>query len=126
MAWENKSGFYTLPASTGLSQFRFVTVNTSGNLAYPAAGAPVIGVLVSSGTTGSTDDRQVGTVQSIGVAKVTAIASTLAVGDTVAASSIGRAVPSSATDYTVGIVVDGSSGGVGRVMSVALIPIGTT
>lgn len=126
MAFENLSGMVTVPASTGISQFRFVTVNTSGNLAYPAAGAAALGVLVSSGTTGSTDDTQVGTVQMHGVASVKATASTLSRGDTVAASSVGFAVPTSAGDYTVGVVVDGTSGGAGRLLTVALLPIGTT
>lgn len=126
MAWENLDNPITIPASTGLTQHRFVIVNTSGNLAYPAAGAPVDGVLVSSGTTASTSDRQVGSVQVRGVAKVSAPASTVAVGDLVTASSVGQAVPSSAGDYVVGRVVAGSSGGAGRILSVLIMPIGTT
>ena len=89
-----------------------------------AVGLPVIGVLVSSGTTGSTSDRY-GTVQIAGVAKIAiASASTVAVGDSISASSRGSAV--AASGHRVGIVVDGTSGAADRVLSVLIAPIGTT
>lgn len=131
MAWESGGTFITLPLTTGLRQYRFVKVNTSGNAVYPSAstvGEAVVGVLVSEGTTGSTvDPVRGGTIQIGGVAKVEAEASTVAKGDTITASSVGRVQSSSnAGDYAVGIVVDGSSGAANRVVSVLLSPIGTT
>ncbi len=131
MAWENQGPFITILPTTGLRQFRFVKVNTAGLLAYPNAstvGEPVIGVLVSAGTTGSTVDPVKGaTVQIYGVAKVEAKSSTVAVGDLISASTVGLVDSSSnANDYKVGIVVAGSSGGANRILSVLLSPIGTT
>jgi hypothetical protein len=128
MAYENLAGSHpiTLSASTGLRRQRFVAVGAGGKVGYPTAGAPVLGVLRSSGTTGSTADPQYVGVQVGGVAFVEASASTLAAGDSVAASSVGYAVPSSAGDYVVGYVVEGTSGAANRVLSVALLPVGTT
>jgi hypothetical protein len=61
-----------------------------------------------------------------GLTKIIAPASTLSVGDLVASSSVGRADPPAAGEYTVGRIVNGSSGGAGRVLTIALEPIGTT
>ena len=125
MAWESNLGPNTFIASTGLRQFRAVVYSGTA-MGYPSAGAAIDGVIVSDGTTGSTSASQVVAVQSYGVAKIEASASTLAAGDLCAASSVGYAVPSSAGDYTIGRVVDGSSGAANRVLSVLLLPIGTT
>lgn len=131
MAWENTSPFVTLLPSTGLRQFRFVTVKTTGLIGYPNAstvGQAVTGVLVSNGTTGSTvDPVKGGTVQIYGVAKVEAESSTVAVGDWITSSSVGRVQSSSnAGDFVVGQVVAGTSGGANRILSVLLLPVGTT
>lgn len=131
MAWKNSDAFITLPYSTGLRQYRFVKVHTDGTIKYPNAstiGEAVVGVLVSSGTTNSTNVPTKGaTIQISGVARVEAPASTVAVGDLVTASTLGQAQSSSnAGDYVVGVVVAGSSGGANRLLSVLLSPIGTT
>ena len=126
MAWKNHPNPVTLTASTGITQYRFVTASATG-VAYPTAGAAALGVTVSSGTTGSTaDNRSVSVVMPGGIVKVSAPASTLSKGDAVTASSRGQAVPSSAGDYVNGYVVDGTSGGAGRLLSIALVPVGTT
>jgi hypothetical protein len=120
------NGFPMVAASTGLAQYRFVTISSTGGAAYPTAGAPVAGVLYS-GSTYSTEDGQICDVMPPGgIWKVAASASVLAVGDAVAASSVGYAVPSSATDYRVGTVFAGSSGGANRIISVLVDNIGTT
>ena len=126
MAYEVPANGFTLPATTGLTKYRFVTMNTSGKLAYPSLGAAVVGVINSHGTTASTEDPQYVTVVDRGIVKVEAGASTQSAGDLVAASSIGRAVASTAGSYVVGRIVAGSSGGAGRIVSVQLLPIGTT
>lgn len=119
MAWDAADEFITLPATTGLKQYQFVSVNSAGKLANPTAGGRVVGVLVSSGTNG-TAANPVGTVQIVGVAKAYAKGSTLGVGDTVSASSLGYAKPSTASGYVIGYVVDGTSGSTGRIISVTL------
>lgn len=130
MAYEIPGFSLTLPAATGLAQFRMVKLNTSGYCAYPNAstvGEAIIGVITSEGTTGSTVEPQYVTVQVSGVAKVSAPASTVAKGDLITASTLGQVQSSSnAGDYAVGWVVDGSSGGAGRILSVLLLPVGST
>lgn len=125
MAYEIPGPGFTLPASTGLKQFRFVTLS-GANLAYPAKGADVVGVTYSGGSTGSTTAPQYLTVVDRGIVKVEALSSTLAAGDLCSASSVGYAIPSTAGAYAVGRVVSGSSGGTGRVVSVQLRAVGTT
>ncbi len=127
MAFENSAGTasVTMNATTGLSQYRFVAAGASG-AAYPSAGAAVAGVLVSSGTTSSTASGQYCAVQTMGIAKVVAAASTMSAGDPVVADANGRAAVAGAGDYRIGTVIDGSSGAIGRVLSVQLQPVGTT
>ncbi len=126
MTYQMNQGPVTLSATTGLTQHRFVTLGAS-DLAYPSAGGRITGVLISSGTTGSTSTVDISAaVQTVGIAKVSAPASTVSKGDFIAASSVGQAVPTSAGDYVVGQVVEGSSGGAGRLLSVLISPVGTT
>lgn len=116
---------WTLPASTGIAAFRFVTMS-GGNAALATSGtASVIGV-TTIGTTGSTSDSSVGIYPLGSVAKVTAPASTVAKGDKVSCSTAGQVAALGAGDFEVGIVVAGSSGGAGRVLSVLLTNAGTT
>ena len=127
MAYENLAGTaaVTMDATTGLAQYRFVVAGASG-AAYPTTGAPVAGVLVSSGTTASTAAGQYCAVQTMGIAKVEAAASTMAAGNAVVSDSSGRAATAGAGDYRIGTVIDGSSGAAGRVLSIQLESIGTT
>lgn len=124
MAHEIPDLVVTLEASTDLSarQFHAVVVNSAGMAALPgAAGLPIYGVLQNKPIEG-----EAGTVMNSGITKMFAAGSTLAVGDLVAASSIGRAIVPGAGAYAIGRVVFGSSGSTGRILSVALMPIGTT
>lgn len=120
MAWDAADEFITLPATTNLSQYTFVTVNSAGKIAKPTLGARVIGVLVSSGTNGGTAANPVGTVQIVGIAKVLAQGSTNLKGKTISASSNGYAKATTGSAFVVGLAVDGSSGSTGRVISVSL------
>lgn len=131
MAYEKIGETDTFPfGSTGLRQYRFVRLSTAGITAPTGStvGLSVLGVLISSGTTGSTDaSGKVGTVQLTGIAKVEASASTLSVGDVVSASTIGQAQPATnAGDFVVGRIVDGSSGAANRILSIALSPLGSS
>lgn len=117
-------------ASTGIRQHRFVVVK-SGGIGYPNAstvGQSVTGVLISSGSTGSTDETQyTGTIQLSGIVKVEAESSTISKGDLVSASSVGRVQSSSnAGDFIVGRCIGGSSGGANRVLTIHLQPLGST
>ena len=129
MAWDNDSNIVSLPASTGLRQYRLVTVGASG-VQYPSGstlGQPIVGVIVSEGTTGSTSDSQTVAVQVAGVAKVEMAASTLATGGWISASSVGQGQPSTnAGDALVGKIVDGSSGAANRIVSVFLCNLGSS
>lgn len=123
MAHEIPDLVVTLEASTDLSarQFHAVVINSAGMAALPAVGVPIYGVLQNKPIEG-----EAGTVMVSGITKMFAAGSTLAVGDLVAASSRGRAIPAGAGNYAIGQVVFGSSGSTGRILSVALLPIGTT
>lgn len=118
-------------ASTGIrGPYRMVSRSTAG-LKYPngsTLGEPVTGVLISSGSAGSTDHtvHTGGVVQMGGIAKVEAEASTLSAGNLFAASTVGRAMPVTAGAFVVGRVLEGSSGGANRVLTVALSPLGTS
>lgn len=75
MAYESPSFYASFPASTGLKQYTFVTLSTNGVLRSPTTLGDAIGVLVSSGTTGSTwggstASGPVQTVQLYGIAKL--------------------------------------------------------
>ena len=120
MAYDNASEFITLPATTGLVQYQLVNINSAGKIATPALGARVIGVLVSSGTNGSTDDTRYGTVQINGVSKVLAASSTATAGETLSASAIGYAKNTTGSAAIAGVQVEGTSGASGRVISILL------
>lgn len=98
MSYENLSFTGTFLASTGLRQYQFVDLDSAGKLIKPVAGvSKSIGVLVSSGTTGSTgrpgstSSGTFQTVQFMGVAKVLSGSSSIAIGDSIMAATDGRA-----------------------------------
>jgi len=121
MAYEVPVGTATFPATTGLSQYRFVFINSSGKLTKPSSNGRVLGVLVSSGTTG-TNGAKAQTVQLYGIAKVVSGSTAIAVGDTIGASTAtGRAVAKASGDVGVGIaLVAGVSTSTHEVLSVLL------
>lgn len=124
MAYEQPGQLVTRPAGADLSshQYKFVTLDASGNAILPGstAGPSVFGVLQNKPVSGDA-----ATIMISGISKVQAPSSTVSVGDVVAASSAGFAVPLVAGDYAVGRIVSGTSGGA-RVLSVHIAPIGTT
>ena len=115
MAYEKvPEGFtHTFPASTGLKQYQFVNITGANNrLINPTTNGEAIGVLISSGTTGSTgragstDSGSVQTVQLIGIAKVLAGTTSIDASDMIKSATDGRAstwdVSDGSTDYVVG------------------------
>ena len=119
MAYELQGFADTFPATTGLKQYQFVNVSGANRrLVNPTTEGNGIGILTSSGTTGSTgragstDSGSVQTVQLYGVAKVLAGTTTIDVGDSLKAEADGRASTSSSTSYRFGValsVVDSTS-----------------
>ena len=130
MAYSVDGQFVTLPfGATGVrGPHRAVALNTSGQLIYPsAAGKAAVGVLVTSGTTGSTDETiRVGTVKFSGAAKVEASGSTLSAGDLFSWTSRGQARALGTGHVCAGYVIGGSSGSTGRILSVLLLPFGSS
>lgn len=141
MAFENPLGTNNLSifeASTGLQQYQAVHLNSAGLLIDPTTLGDAIGILVSSGTTGSTGLAGVtgsGAVQSVqvyGVAKILAGSTALAPGDKFSVNTAGLAVAWVETDNALGYVltdVDStggdSTGGIGQqVISVLLTHLG--
>lgn len=98
MAYESPAFYGTFPASTGLSQYQFVTINSAGVLVDPTTLGDALGVLVSSGTTGSTGragsttSGSVQTVQFYGIAKVLAASTLIAPGARISAVTTGAEI----------------------------------
>lgn len=123
MAYEIPGKMITLQASTDLSsyQYRFVTVDANGRAALAGNGVSILGVLQNKPS-----DDQAASIMIDGVSKVKAAGSTVAAGDLVTSSSVGLAAAAAGGEYVVGRVLLGSSGSTGRMLTVALSPVGTT
>lgn len=121
MAWEQPGQIVSLPCvTTGIGQYKFVNISTAGNVIRTVRDGAAIGVS-QTGTTGSTIDPTGISVMVSGISKVKfSTASTVGVGQVVAASSLGSPVPAVAASFVVGQIVAGSSGGAGRVVSVLI------
>lgn len=134
MAYENPLGVYTFLASTGLKQYQFVELNSAGVLINPTTAGPgVLGVLVSSGSTGSTGvagsttSGRYQSVQCYGIAKILSGSSSIATADLITAATDGRAKVATSTDYVQGIALTAgvSTSTVSEVISVLLKTFGS-
>ena len=112
MAFEKAGLTHTFAASTGLKQFQAVAITgTNNRLINPTTEGNCIGILVSSGTTGSTgragstDSGNDQTVQLTGIAKVIAGTTTIDAGDLLKTAIDGRASTSGSTSYRFGIAL---------------------
>jgi hypothetical protein len=131
LAYESPSFYTTLPASTGLKQYQFVTLNSNGRLANPSTEGNVIGILTSSGTTGSTgragstDSGSVQTVQLLGIGKVIAGTTTIDIADKLKADTDGRASTASSTSYLSALALEAvdSTSTSAQIISVLLSPL---
>lgn len=120
----------TFAASTGLKQYQAVALNSNKVLINPTTEGNCIGVLVSSGTTGSTGragSTHSGTVQTVqvhGLAKVIAGTTTIDVGDVLKTETDGRASTASSTSYRFGLALSAvdSTSTSAHVISVLLSP----
>lgn len=132
MAYESPSFYGTFPASTGLKQYQAVELNSAGVLINPTTSGRCIGLLCSSGTTGSTGragsntSGSVQTVQFYGIGKVLSGSSAIAIGDVLSADSDGRAIAAS-TNFPLGraLAAGVSTSTVSEVISVLLIGLGS-
>jgi hypothetical protein len=122
MSYENLAGMnpITLPATTGLPQYSLVGLNGSGELVAATTGAPIVGV-AHDGTTDSTA-RNACKIYPVGcIAPVKFVSDTAAAGDYVTVGAGGLAASGNgSTEWVIGRVVRGSSGGANRVLSVLL------
>lgn len=112
MAYELKGWTDTFPASTGLKQYQAVALNSAGVLTNPTTEGNCIGILTSSGTTGSTGragsthSGSHQTVQFAAISKVIAGTTTIDPGDALKAETDGRASTASSTSYRFGIALN--------------------
>ena len=127
MASENPGQVVTFPCvSTGIRQYSFVNISTAGNVIKPLVDGHTVGV-TQTGTTGSTVDPKAISVMISGISKlVCSTASTIGVGQIVAAATSGNAKIMVAAAIPAGQIVAGSSGGAGRVLSVLIAGVGAS
>ena len=117
MAYEKVGCTHTFRATTGLKQYQAVDITGANNrLINPTTIVPAIGVLISSGTTGSTgragstDSGSVQTVQFDGIAKCIAGSTTIDASDFLTSDTDGRC--STAAGSSTGMIFARSLGAV--------------
>lgn len=108
--------------STAITQFVGVSFNATGViLAASTADTNVIGIAQTgndSTTAGEAINVMIG-----GISKLKAAASTMAAGDAFGLNASGLAIPLAGNATQKGVVVEGTSGAAGRVLSVLFAPI---
>lgn len=105
--------------STGLVRYQFGSISTSGQVIAGTSNNQPFGV-VQDGTTGSTRQPRAVSLMLYGISKLKLdTATTVGVGQLVAASTIG-AVGLAAEDIAAGLIVEGTSGGANRIVSILL------
>ena len=127
MARENPLGVYAFPTtSTGLVQFQFASISTSGNLIACTSNLNPVGVL-QEGSTNSTVPPRSLPVMSYGISKLKLdTATTVGVAQVVTATTAGAIAPA-AGDVVAGLIVEGTSGAANRIVSILLSgPTGST
>jgi hypothetical protein len=119
MAFEVPGLMHTAPASTDLSasQYCFVNINTSGQLALPSNGAAVIGVLQNKPNAAGI----AGAYMVNGVSKVVA-GGTIAAGAQVTTNGSGQAIAATTGLQIHGRSVETASASTGQIISVELRP----
>lgn len=119
-------------ATTGIPQYSWVQLNSSGKWASSTAsgttaGRGVVGVVQSSGTTGSTNET-VQTIRLFGVTKsrVSTASTGISAGDLVTVSTNSAAItPTTAGDNVLGVSFDDVAS-TSDIVSVLIYPLGTT
>ncbi len=100
--------------------YKFVVVNANGDVVLPNTTGNVypVGVLYGRTSTTSSTGSQAVPVAVAGAVKVQMAASTLSLGQFVASSTAGLGIAPSTDAYTIGPIIGGSSGAVGRINTV--------
>ena len=127
MAREHPVLVIPLPTtSTGLVQFQFASVSTSGNLVACTSNLHAVGVLQEGSTNSTVPPRSLPVMVS-GVSKLKLdTQTTVGVGQLVVASTAG-ALTAAAQDFVAGLIIEGTSGSSNRIVSVLLSgPQGST
>ena len=130
MAYAIPGQMITLPASTTVLsttavdyQFRCVTVNASGQATFASVlGQSIVGVMQNKPTVSG----EACSIMINGVTKVQAAGSTVSAGQLVASSTLGMVQATTSSVYVIGRILSGSSGSTGRILTMAIEPIGTT
>lgn len=94
----------TLPSASSLAASLYcgVTLNTSGQVTLPAAGAPILGVLYTAGTGGAFQNG----IMTLGAGKIRAVyGGTVTADDPLKVTSAGKFVTASASDVAAGFQV---------------------
>ncbi len=106
---------------------KFIALNSTGHavIGPTTASGNILGTLMSvTGTTAGAGVAvvSVGLLQGVGLVRMSS--STAAAGNTVAASSLGLGTAPTTDQAALGVIVQGSSGALNRIASVAWIPAG--
>jgi hypothetical protein len=98
-------------------EFCGVTLDNTGQIVLPSAGAAIYGVLQTKPTAGQT-----GTVWPLGMTKMVVGTGGVTSGDKVMVDSSGRAVTATSTNYQIGWAEDTAAAG--QLTTVVLLPLG--
>lgn len=125
MAYTENAKVVSVVAGTTFSStsvYKFVVLDSNGRVVDPNTTGNVLPFGVLYGRTHSTDADGVEAVPVAidGIVKIKAAASTLDKGQFIGASTAGLAIAPTTDAYTYGVILDGSSGGAGRVLTVAV------
>lgn len=118
-------------ATTGLTQYSWVTLNSSAKwtqASNSSAGFNAVGILVSSGTTGSTREtaQTIRPFGPVSQSRVSTGSTTISAGDVVTLSTDGVGVaPSTAGDYRVALALEDVNS-TSDIISVLMYPIGSS
>lgn len=121
MAVTESARLITLPAGatfTSADLYKGVVINSSGDIVLPNTTGDISAVGTLYEYPNSTVEGHAVVVATDGVIKVRMAASTLAAGDAIGFSTAGLGQAPSTDAYRFGVIVNGSSGAVNRVVSV--------
>lgn len=123
MAFEVPGQMVSLDSgSTAVAQFYGASVDATGVI-LPATTADVKVIGIAQSGNDSTTAGEAINVMINGVSKVVAVASTLAAGDAFGLNAAGQAIVLAGNATQKGVIVEGTSGATGRVLTAVINPI---
>ena len=108
--------------TTAIAQFLAVSFDATG-VVLPASTADVNFAGVAQNPNDSTTAGEAINVMLNGVSKIVAAGSTMAAGDAFAVAADGHAIPVAGNATQKGIILEGSSGSTGRILTALIAPI---